>query len=134
MPIIRSSRLYVCYYRLWCAMPWMLVVGGQVQGSRLCIQNEGCCSTSRATSRNMYMRMPYLEIIKLTARNASFFKPMEEDHTMFYFKLKQMSSVSRCSIRIIKYTKSLAGFEKGNACHSDMCLLQEVTNFCLLHN
>ena len=21
MPIIRSSRLYVCYYRLWCAVP-----------------------------------------------------------------------------------------------------------------
>ena len=31
MPIIRNSRLYVCYYRLWCAMPWLLVVGGQVQ-------------------------------------------------------------------------------------------------------
>ena len=35
MPTIRSSRLYVCYYCLWCAMPWLLVFGGQVQGSRL---------------------------------------------------------------------------------------------------
>jgi hypothetical protein len=34
MPIVRSSRLYVCYYRLWCAVPWLLVVGGQMQGSR----------------------------------------------------------------------------------------------------
>ena len=33
MPIIRSSRLYVCYYRLWFAMPWFLVVGGQVQAA-----------------------------------------------------------------------------------------------------
>ena len=46
MPIIRSSRLYMCYYRLWCAMPWLLVVGGQVQGSRLCVRDEGCCSSS----------------------------------------------------------------------------------------
>jgi len=35
MPIIRSWRLYVRYYRRWCAMPWLLVVGDQVQDSRL---------------------------------------------------------------------------------------------------
>jgi len=23
---------------------WLLVVGGQVQGSRLCVQEEGCCT------------------------------------------------------------------------------------------
>ena len=46
MPIIRSSRLYVRYYRLWCAIPWLLVVGGQVQGSRLCIRDEGYCWTA----------------------------------------------------------------------------------------
>ena len=46
LPIIRSSRLCVLYYRLWCAMPWLLVVGGQVQGSRLCVRNEGCWSSS----------------------------------------------------------------------------------------
>ena len=23
---------------------WLLVVGGQVQGSKLCVRNEGCCS------------------------------------------------------------------------------------------
>jgi len=33
MPIIRSLRLYVFYYRLWRAMPWLLVVGGQVQAA-----------------------------------------------------------------------------------------------------
>jgi hypothetical protein len=45
MPIIRSWRLYVCYYRLWFALSWLLVVGVQVQGSRLCVRDEGCCST-----------------------------------------------------------------------------------------
>ena len=29
---------------------WLLVVGGQVQGSRLCVQEEGYCTMSRATS------------------------------------------------------------------------------------
>jgi len=45
MPIIRSSRQYLCYYRIWCVMSWLLVVGGQVQGSRLCVLVEGNCST-----------------------------------------------------------------------------------------
>ena len=45
MAIIRSLRLYVCYYCLWCAVSWLLVVGGQVQDSRLCVQDEGCCTT-----------------------------------------------------------------------------------------
>jgi len=27
MPIIRSSRLYLCYFRIWCVMPWLLVFG-----------------------------------------------------------------------------------------------------------
>jgi len=48
MSIIRSSRLYVCYYSLWYAMPWLLVVGRQVQGSQLCVRDEGCCSTATA--------------------------------------------------------------------------------------
>ena len=26
-------------------VPWPLVVGGQVQESRVCIQEEGCCTT-----------------------------------------------------------------------------------------
>ena len=46
MHIIRSSRLYMCYYRLWCAMLWLLVVGSQVQGSRLGVRDEGCFSTA----------------------------------------------------------------------------------------
>ena len=66
MPIIRSSRLYVCYYRLWCAMPWLLVVGGQVKDSRLCVRNEGCYSTksveqhpsSRKHSRLLFIWLP----------------------------------------------------------------------------
>jgi hypothetical protein len=27
---------------MWRVVPWLLVVGGQVQGSRLCVQDEGC--------------------------------------------------------------------------------------------
>ena len=45
MPIIRNWGLHVCYYRLWCAMSWLLAVEGQVQNSRLCVRAEGCCST-----------------------------------------------------------------------------------------
>ena len=58
MPIIRSSRLYVCYYRLWCAMPSLLVVGGQVQGSRLCGRDEGCCMTVQSCNIPLSGRTP----------------------------------------------------------------------------
>jgi len=51
MPVIRSSRLYVCCYRLWRVMPWLLVVGGQVQGSRLCVRDEGCCTVAQPRHR-----------------------------------------------------------------------------------
>ena len=44
MPIIRSSRLYVLLPPMMCSA-WLLVVGGQVQSSRLCVQEEGCCTT-----------------------------------------------------------------------------------------
>ena len=40
VPIIRRSRLYVCYYCLWCAMLCCWLLGGQVQGIRLCVQEE----------------------------------------------------------------------------------------------
>ena len=40
-PIIRSSRLYLCYYCIRCVKPWLQVVGGQVQDSRLCVRYEG---------------------------------------------------------------------------------------------
>ena len=46
MPIIRSSRLYLWYYHIWCVKPWLLVVGGQEQGSKLCVRDEGNCSSS----------------------------------------------------------------------------------------
>jgi len=32
MPIIRSSRLYLCCYRMWCVMPWLLVVASRAAG------------------------------------------------------------------------------------------------------
>ena len=41
-----GDRDCVCYYLLWCAMPCLLVVGGQVQGNRLCVRDEGCCSSN----------------------------------------------------------------------------------------
>ena len=46
MPIIRSSRLYMCYYLIRCLMPWMLVVSGQMQCSRVCVRDEGNCAHS----------------------------------------------------------------------------------------
>jgi len=39
------ERLYLCYCCVWCVMPWLLVVSGQVQGSRLCVRDEGNCAT-----------------------------------------------------------------------------------------
>jgi len=45
MPIIWSSRLYLCCCRMWCVVLWLLVVGGQVQGGRLCVRDEGNCAT-----------------------------------------------------------------------------------------
>jgi hypothetical protein len=48
------------------------------------------------TSRNIYVRMLYLEIVKLFVLQETqvFLKPMEINHAMFCFKVKQMSSVS----------------------------------------
>ena len=40
-----ARDFYVCYYRLWCAVLGLLVVGGQVQRSRLCVQEVGCCTS-----------------------------------------------------------------------------------------
>jgi len=39
MPIIRSSRLYLCYYHIWCVTPWLLVVG-------ICGNNTSIVSSS----------------------------------------------------------------------------------------
>ena len=42
-------------------MPWLLVVGGQVQGNRLCVRDEGCWWWSavrcRATGNASGMRV-----------------------------------------------------------------------------
>ena len=40
MPMIRSSRLCVLLPPMVCSA-WLLVVGGQLQGSRVCVQEEG---------------------------------------------------------------------------------------------
>jgi len=45
MPIIKSSRLYLCYCRIWCVMPWLLVVGCYEHSSRLCVRDEGNCES-----------------------------------------------------------------------------------------
>jgi len=53
----------LCYYRIWCVMPWSLVVGRQVKGSRLCVRDKGSCSTSRVpddghiNARNMLSKL-----------------------------------------------------------------------------
>ena len=53
MPIIRSSRLYVCYYSLWCAMPWLLVVGGQMHDSRHSLLSCTWPPTDKHTSSHL---------------------------------------------------------------------------------
>jgi len=59
MPIIRSSRLYLCHCRVSCVMPWLLVVGCYKQSSKLCVRDEGGCA-SRRTS--MCSRLPNIKI------------------------------------------------------------------------
>ena len=48
-----SSRARDCVCVCVCVLlppmvcsAWLLVVGGQVQGSRLCVHEEGCCTTA----------------------------------------------------------------------------------------
>ena len=48
MPIIRSSRLYVCYYRLWCAVLGCL--------SRVRSRAAGCESSKRDAARLVVQR------------------------------------------------------------------------------
>jgi len=40
---------------------WLLVVGGQMQSSRLCVQEEGCCTTHLQTFRTN-VSTPYLAL------------------------------------------------------------------------
>ena len=39
------ETICLCYYRLWCAVLGCWLSGGQVQDSRLCVHEEGCCTT-----------------------------------------------------------------------------------------
>ena len=36
---------YVIEMNMKPYVPWPMVFGGQVQGSRVCVQKEGCCTT-----------------------------------------------------------------------------------------
>ena len=49
IPNIWSYRLCVLLPPMVCSA-WLMVVGGQVKGSRLWVQAEGCCTTRRAAS------------------------------------------------------------------------------------
>ena len=40
-----GARCIIGMKKIHCTYPWLLVVGGQVQGNRLCVRDEGCCST-----------------------------------------------------------------------------------------
>ena len=51
MPIIRSLRLYLCYCRVWCVMSWLLVVGGQEQGSGMMEAARMVCNALAAGGR-----------------------------------------------------------------------------------
>ena len=37
---------------------WLLVVGGQVQSSRLCVRNEGCCMTAVVQHPSSWTQAP----------------------------------------------------------------------------
>ena len=45
-----GARGYIVLLPLMVYSAWLLVAGGQVQGSRLCVQEEGCYTTTSATS------------------------------------------------------------------------------------
>ena len=50
------ETLYVYYCRLWCAMPWLTVVGGQVHAAGYA---SGMRDVARATSfTRTYSRLP----------------------------------------------------------------------------
>ena len=34
---------------------WLLVVGGQVQGIRLCVPEEGCCTTQQTSATSVFL-------------------------------------------------------------------------------
>jgi len=40
-----GARCIIRMKTIHCTFPWLLVVGGQVEGSSLCVQDEGYCST-----------------------------------------------------------------------------------------
>ena len=46
------ETMYVLLPPVVCSA-WLLVVGGQVQGSRLCVRYEGCCTTRSFQSCNI---------------------------------------------------------------------------------
>jgi len=69
-------------------------------------------TSGMCTSRNIYVRMLYLEIIKLLALQETqvFLKRMEINHAMFCFKVKQMSSVSLLFYQNYKIHKKIGRF------------------------
>jgi len=55
MPIIWSSRLYMLLAPMVCSA-WLLVFGCQVQGSRLCVQEKGCWTSSFELQLTRFMK------------------------------------------------------------------------------
>jgi hypothetical protein len=51
-PLCPSSgaRDYTTDYHMRRLTPWLLMVGGQVQGGWLSVRAEDCCTTSRAAA------------------------------------------------------------------------------------
>jgi len=104
MPIIRSSRLYVCYYRLWCA-----VLGCWLSGVRC--RAAGCASRMMDVAR--------LQSCYSAASSWFFFSTLMQRrtdiHTSSLPKYIQTSLLCSCSSRtqyvllITRLTLSICG-------------------------
>jgi len=131
MPIIRSWRLYVCYYRLWCAMSWLLVVGGQVQDCWLCVRNEGCCasnipdsgriancpapfSTHWALNPCIYKKAHYQATDQQFCVSAKFSLAVSgcQSRTWYHTPAKLIDSPHSC-FHYLEANKALEGFDHG---------------------
>jgi len=87
MPIIRSSRLYVCYYRLWCA-----VLGCWLSGARC--RAAGCESKQRDAAQIA------ASLTQVTCHNPSCVILNNQNATYVFIKSSCCSITSRVLLRL----------------------------------
>ena len=111
IPIIRSYRLYVLLPPMVCSA-WLMVVGCQVQGSRLWVQAEWCCTTCRAASLYLDSQPTWITWTFLMAyskaklksngdRASTCFKPFQKRSFFLYFSIlieRQLSIWNCCKL------------------------------------